>query len=141
MSEIIPDLLYLGNAQIARDLDLLKKLKITHIINLAGKEHFPSEFLYFKKHFEDDDEEDITKHLDSIFQFIDQRKKGERVFIHCQGGISRSPTICIAYLMKKNKISFDEAHQYVKNKRPSTRIKKGFEQQLKNYLDDKEFEQ
>lgn len=137
MTEIIPDLLYLGNAAFSRDFEALKKIKITHIINLAGKESFPSEFTYLKRHFVDDDEDDIIQHLQIIFDFIDSRKKGERVFIHCQGCVSRSPTICIAYLMKKNQISFDEAHKFVKSKRNGIKIKKGFEEQLKKYFQQK----
>ena len=40
-----------------------------------------------------------------------------KVLIHCQAGISRSPTIVIAYLMKVNKLTMNNAYNEVKDKR------------------------
>lgn len=42
-SEILKDFLYLGGSQTARNLEALKRLKITHILSLVGKEHYPGE--------------------------------------------------------------------------------------------------
>ena len=50
---------------------------------------------------------------------IDQAKTNKcSVLIHCQGGVSRSPTVTIAYLMHVNKQPFKEAYEFVKMKRP-----------------------
>jgi len=46
------------------------------------------------------------------------RENKSSVLIHCQGGVSRSPTVVISYLMHLNKLSLTEAYQYVKEKRP-----------------------
>ena len=48
------------------------------------------------------------------------------MLIHCAYGVSRSPSIVIAYLMKKYKIDFDEAEHFVKRKRPEIRPNEGF---------------
>ncbi len=39
--------------------------------------------------------------LDKLFKFaLPLLEKGERIFIHCQNGVGRSPLICIALLVK-----------------------------------------
>ena len=47
-------------------------------------------------------------------------------------GISRSTTIVIYYLMKKNNINFEEAYNIVKEKRGVTNPNYGFIEQLKS---------
>lgn len=42
--------------------------------------------------------------------------------MHCVAGISRSPTVTIAYLMKMHKMSFSDALAHVKVKRTSILI-------------------
>ena len=48
-------------------------------------------------------------------------------------GISRSPTIMIAYLMTNDKITFKEARHEVSLARPCICIRVGFYQLLKKY--------
>ncbi|NWX92782.1 DUS4 phosphatase, partial [Nothoprocta pentlandii] len=45
-----------------------------------------------------------------------QERRG-RVLVHCQAGISRSATICLAYLMMKQRVRLDEAFEFVKQRR------------------------
>ena len=45
------------------------------------------------------------------------RTSGSRVLVHCEAGISRSPTITIAYLMRHADQSMLDAYQHVKAKR------------------------
>lgn len=45
------------------------------------------------------------------------KNAGGRVFVHCQAGISRSATICLAYLMRTNRVKLDEAFEFVKQRR------------------------
>lgn len=40
-----------------------------------------------------------------------------RVLVHCQAGISRSATICLAYLMMKKRVKLEEAFEFVKQRR------------------------
>ena len=40
------------------------------------------------------------------------------MFVHCHAGISRSATVCIAYMMRTKKMSVEEAYKFVKSKRP-----------------------
>ena len=43
--------------------------------------------------------------------------KGHSVFVHCGAGVSRSATMVIAYLMKRDKLTFAEAMTRVENVR------------------------
>lgn len=40
-----------------------------------------------------------------------------RVLVHCQAGISRSATICLAYLIMKKRVKLEEAFEFVKQRR------------------------
>ena len=40
-----------------------------------------------------------------------------RVLVHCQAGISRSATICLAYLMMRKRVRLDEAFEFVRQRR------------------------
>lgn len=51
--------------------------------------------------------------------------------MHCAYGVSRSATLIIAYLIKKLKISYEEAFIFVRRKRSVIKPNKGFEEQLR----------
>jgi protein-tyrosine phosphatase len=42
---------------------------------------------------------------------------GERVYLHCNAGLNRAPTLAIAYLRAHSGMSLDEALAHVKNRR------------------------
>lgn len=57
----------------------------------------------------------------------------KKVLVHCQAGISRSPTIVIAYLMYKYNLSMNDAYSKVKDIRPIVAPNLIFMSQLMDY--------
>ncbi|XP_074562844.1 dual specificity protein phosphatase 1-like, partial [Curcuma longa] len=82
----------------------------------------------------DTPETELDKHFDECFNFIDEgRSSGGSVLVHCFAGMSRSVTIVLAYLMKKNHITLHEALSLVRSKRPHVAPNHGFMTQLENF--------
>ncbi len=168
---------------------------ITHIVNVAGAQKFPSDFVYFRCYARDSADCNLLAKFNAMRQFIDDAKapkakqKGKhklitpspaasasvessdaapapkskkhqraaaaaaaaskpsrnpyataqqsgRVLIHCRGGISRSATLTIAYLMSINHPgcdSVDNALAFLRTKRPVARPNAGFMQQLRDF--------
>ncbi|XP_028399851.1 dual specificity protein phosphatase 14-like [Dendronephthya gigantea] len=76
----------------------------------------------------------IEKYFDKVSDLIeDKRKHGQKVFVHCVAGVSRSSSLVIAYLMKYQNLSLTEAHSLVKSKRRFIRPNNGFWTQLIEY--------
>lgn len=117
--EILP-FLYLGSAYHASRKDMLDALGITALINVSANcpNHFESHYQYKSIPVEDNHKADISSWFNEAIDFIDSIKNaGGRVFVHCQAGISRSATICLAYLMRTNRVKLDEAFEFVKQRR------------------------
>lgn len=72
-------------------------------------------------------------HFKNCCDFIDQNITSGNVLVHCQAGVSRSATIVIAYIMKKNKIKSKAALEFVQEKRPIVGPNDGFLEQLKSW--------
>ena len=138
ISEIITDFLYLGNQMNSENLELLKSLKITHVINCTNniRNSFPHDFRYHRVPIYDDYDQHIEQYFDDCFRFINHcRKTGGRILIHCYAGISRSATITIAYIMKTNNYSFTDTFKYVKKQRSIVEPNLDFKKSIKKWFD------
>ncbi len=133
--------IYLGNKHIAKDIDQLKELGITHIVNCAV------ELDYITKLYDDNFDwiwlpmEDcsmtgnVKDHIEQTVKYIDDAvQNNNKVLVHCAAGISRSSSIVIAYLMYKNKnATFDEVYDHVASKRSCCRPNSAFREQLREF--------
>ncbi len=52
------------------------------------------------------------------------------VLVHCQAGVSRSASVVIAFLIKKFKVDFSEALNFVQSKRKVVNPNEGFKLSL-----------
>ena len=132
----ILDRLIIGSQDVAHDLDLLNKHKITHILNVASGvvNLFEGWFTYKTKEALDIPEYSILEIFDECCDFIYKTiKTGGCILVHCNAGVSRSASIIIAYLIKYYDMTFDEAFRFVKGKRSFIRPNEGFVEQLKTY--------
>jgi protein-tyrosine phosphatase len=78
----------------------------------------------------DDSSENIFKYFKEAIKYIESSKK---IYVHCMAGVSRSPTIVIAYLMWKDKLTFNDAYWKVCNKRKFIYPNEGFRNQLMKF--------
>lgn len=132
----IEDGLYVGSIQTAKNKEELKRLNITHILTVANYmiPLYPNEFVYKIINVPDKQDADIKQYFDDCINFIDEAKRtGGGVLVHCVVGKSRSVTIVVAYLMKKQGMSKSEALQHVRSKRPIASPNPGFRVQLKDF--------
>ncbi|XP_014251597.1 dual specificity protein phosphatase MPK-4-like isoform X2 [Cimex lectularius] len=137
LDEIEPGL-WIGNLTAATDLEELAKIHCNYILtvdscplprNISLLPGIKTMFIQVT----DMNKEDLLSHFESAFEFIEEARENGVVLVHCYFGVSRSSTIVIAYLMKKFKISYDEAFERAKSKRKFVSPNAGFESQLRLY--------
>lgn len=118
--EILPHLV-LGCARDSSNLSLLRRLGVTAVLNVSHNcaSHFKELFEYKIIPVQDSHHSDLLSHLSTAFDFINSIKaKSGKVFVHCHAGISRSATVCIAYIMKHMEMCLTKSYDFVKQKRP-----------------------
>lgn len=135
MSKIIDNLYVAGAEETFKNEDL--KLQVSHFLNVASEVMISGrvDHEYKKIGIEDDDENsDIRTILSDCIDWIDEViTKGGSVCVHCLEGKSRSVCVCIAYLCIKQNWDFNEACEWLKNKRPTIDIYPLYYQQVKMY--------
>lgn len=101
--------LYLGDRKDAHDRELLTGLGVTHVINCAREvpSWYPTDFRYLCLRLTDPDPE-FHESIETFCKFIHKGRKAGGVLVHCAAGISRSPSVILAYLVWRGK-PLDEA--------------------------------
>ncbi|NXQ49830.1 dual specificity protein phosphatase 14 [Catharus ustulatus] len=135
IAQITPSL-YLSRGSVASNRHLLLSRGITCIINATieiPNFNWP-QFEYVKVPLADMPNAPISLYFDSVADKIQSvaRKHGATL-VHCAAGVSRSATLCIAFLMKYHKASLFDAYNWVKSRRPVIRPNVGFWRQLIDY--------
>eukprot|EP01083_Nonionella_stella_P065820 172797_1 len=138
--EILP-FLYLSTFSATERYDELKRLQITHIINLSNaKKETPT-----AKHLElfdvmylplpDEENYNIRTVLETCVFYIHKLQTNDsnnnsKIVVNCSAGKSRSASIVIGYCMVHKQMNLDEAYQYVLNIKPNIEPNLGFIQTL-----------
>jgi hypothetical protein len=79
---------------------------------------------------------DIAQHFIECTDFIHYhitQNGGGGVYVHCAAGVSRSVTICMAYLIRVHHVSVDQAFMMVYCVRPIVWPNSGFIEQLREF--------
>lgn len=117
--KILP-FLYIGNQTHATNEGLLRRLKITNIINCTT--HVENKFEDFIEYTNVpvlDNDHSIDTYFNISYRQIEEvRRTSGRILVHCEAGISRSTTIVISYIIRRYNMSFKNAFKYVANKHP-----------------------
>ena len=134
-SEIIPGFMWLGDASNAMDAE-------THgfngIVNcaardtLTNRDYYDPSWKYEEYTASDDPDYNILdEHLDDFVNFMDEcRGENNRVLVHCVAGINRSATLCIAYLVIRERMTLSEAVRHCFAARPCILTNSSFVMQL-----------
>ena len=83
---------------------------------------------------EDKETANLSAHFDAVADRIAREaRRGGRTLVHCIAGVSRSPSLVLAYLVKHGRMSLADAYHHVRGLRPCIRPNVGFWQQLIDY--------
>ncbi|CAH8663341.1 unnamed protein product [Schistosoma bovis] len=141
ISQILP-FLYLGNARDSQDVDLIRQLNVTHIINVTDSLPMPFRKLnriqYLHIPASDTTKQNLLPSFDRAVQFIEKaRKHNGIVLVHCLAGVSRSVAVVIAYLLYNNRgLNVYKALEFVQARRSVAGPNLHFMGQLQAYYHD-----
>ncbi|VDM70229.1 unnamed protein product [Strongylus vulgaris] len=116
----------------------LFRIGVHYIINVTSNlpntfEDNPS-FHYLRISVDDNSSHNLTQFFPEAIAFVDAAARaGDACLVHCLAGISRSVTVCLAYLMAKNKWSLEDAYDLVLRRNASIAPNFHFMGQLTEY--------
>lgn len=128
--------IYIGSAANAANTKILKDANIRYILNVSDRVRFrrvvdgPPIIMYHVP-LSDYGDTPLSSVLDECFAVINEARdtKGN-VLVHCQGGVNRSPTVVIAFLVMVLKWTLKQAWDHVKERRTVASPHEKYMQQL-----------
>jgi protein-tyrosine phosphatase len=131
------DSVWIGSKMVLNDSSNLKKIGITHIVNVAlelqKNDKLDKAFHVYHVPLEDLIDQPLDPYVIQAYNYImNALNDGGKVFIHCNKGKSRSAAIVIYYLMTTYCMTFDCAYELLKKRYPIISLNQGFELKLKN---------
>ncbi|EEH08790.1 dual specificity phosphatase [Histoplasma capsulatum G186AR] len=139
LSKIGDENLYLSGIMALSNESALKKANITHIVSVLrlnpDERRFES-FEHLQIPVDDVSDEDLLEYFPTTNAFIKSGLDGGGgVLIHCAMGKSRSATVCIAYLIHRERGALTPwgALELIRQSRPLCEPNDGFQKQLELY--------
>ena len=75
--------------------------------------------LFHRFGISDGDDRDLISRLPGVLQELESLlARGQRVYLHCNAGFNRAPSVAIAYLHACRGLSLEQAYAFVKERRP-----------------------
>ncbi len=115
--------LYLGAQEHADDLGALAARRVGAVVSVCADDEecafraglYGPSIVFHGFHVMDDDAFDIAARFGAIFAALDAlRSTRTPTLLHCRAGVSRSPTVAIAYLMNAYGLRLLDAYRVVK---------------------------
>jgi predicted protein tyrosine phosphatase len=129
--------LFLGTFSNACDVNELRRIGITYILNCAAECqncHLPEDIKELHLNIRDEKDFGLIQYFEEANVFLNKiRLEGKVVLVHCKYGISRSVSFIIAYLIKYFAYNVKSAIRFLKTKRNQINPNEGFLTQLYNY--------
>jgi atypical dual specificity phosphatase len=124
---LILDRLFLSSVVYSRDASFIKKHNIKYILIAAKnlKRHLNNIVTYKQLNITDNPGTLIINHFVESIDFIENARgiligliliAKSSILVHCLGGISRSVTIVISYVMLDQHLSANDATKFVKDR-------------------------
>lgn len=130
---IVDQALYLGS-QDSVTTENIDQYNFTHILSLGIETPFIEDRKVVKRYIPclDLPETSMEETFEDASEFIDIAIDAKGVvLVHCNAGVSRSASVVIAFLILKKRMSFDDAFELVKERRPAIQPNSGFVKQLR----------
>lgn len=140
VSKLLRNLYLCGGS--AASVPTMQQLGVTLVINATTEQELPNTPLpcdettgYLRISIKDNREADLDRYFDEVADRIEQESQrvGGVTLVHCVAGVSRSASLCLAYLIKYHRMSLKDAYNHVKARRPQIRPNVAFVKQLMEY--------
>jgi protein-tyrosine phosphatase len=136
---VTPDLA-VGDIKAGKDLKQLLKNDIDVVVAAVPKMPLESDtyinhgMSLFHIPLFDIPKQDILQWFHDSCDFIQaHHESGRKVLVHCMAGISRSVSLVMAYLIRKNGWNVEETLRFVRKRRPCANPNQGFLKQLRQF--------
>ncbi|EFQ98752.1 dual specificity protein phosphatase 12 [Nannizzia gypsea CBS 118893] len=141
LNRVGDDNLYIGGLMALNNKLAIERENITHTVTVLRINVDEERFKPFKEHLhipvDDVEDEDLLQHFPTTNAFIRSGLESGTggVLVHCAMGKSRSATVCIAYLLRKDPgaLTPREALDLIRCSRPLCEPNDGFMEQLELY--------
>jgi len=116
-TEVVPGKIHLGTLSDANSKSFRANNSITAILTVMAKPlstGITAKLKYMHIAADDNVHQDLSQYFEEAADFIEKEKT---VLVHCHAGISRSTTICAAYLIRKHGWSLGKTLEFIRQRR------------------------
>ncbi|XP_053687445.1 dual specificity protein phosphatase 18-like [Sabethes cyaneus] len=139
VSKLLRNLYLCGGS--AASVSMMRQLGVSLVINATTESELPNTPLpcdettgYLRVPVKDNREADLAQYFHEVADRIEEESQRDGVtLVHCVAGVSRSASLCLAYLMKYHRMSLKDAYNHVKTRRPQIRPNVAFVKQLSEF--------
>lgn len=140
VSKLLRNLYLCGGS--AASVPTMQQLGVTLVINATTEQELPNTPLpcdettgYMRVPVKDNREADLDRYFNEVADRIEQesQRAGGVTLVHCVAGVSRSASLCLAYLIKYHRMSLKDAYNHVKARRPQIRPNVAFVKHLMEF--------